>query len=151
MTAAEAIEYLQPIADNASMKHYLTALNLAIDALREKQRMEEMVPLVLKAESTSKVNQMLDELKHLKPTICTADEYVVVVDRRWISVSEQLPTTDGRFMVTIKNKGKYRTEMRNFNHVTQKWESARWVPDNIIAWQQRPEPYRPNCGAKMEG
>lgn len=91
MTAAEAIEYLQPIADNESMKYYRTALNLAIDALREKQRMEEMVPLVLKAESTSRVNQMLDELKHLKPTICTVDEEIEVVDRRWIPVTEKLP------------------------------------------------------------
>lgn len=72
-------------------------------------------------------------------------------NQKWIAVSEQMPKTDGRFMVTIKNRGKYRTEMRNYDHAARKWESARVVPDNIIAWQQRPEPYRPDCGAKMEG
>jgi hypothetical protein len=46
-------------------------------------------------------------------------------------------------MVTIKNKGKRRTEMRNFDFESQTWESERWTTDNIIAWQERPAPYMP--------
>lgn len=34
MNKAEAIEYLQPIADSASLKRYSEALNMAIGALR---------------------------------------------------------------------------------------------------------------------
>lgn len=66
----------------------------------------------------------------------------------WIPVTDSLPKTDGRFMVTIKNRGKYRTEMRNFDYRTQTWESARYISENIVAWQQRPKPYCPN--AKQE-
>ncbi len=35
MTKAEAIAYLQPIADSASLKRYSEALNMAIDALKQ--------------------------------------------------------------------------------------------------------------------
>lgn len=38
MTKAEAIAYLQPIADSASMKTYAEALNMAIEALRAQQK-----------------------------------------------------------------------------------------------------------------
>ncbi len=60
----------------------------------------------------------------------------------WTPVSVALPPKSGRYMVTIKNKGKRRTEMRNFDYESQKWESERWVTDNIIAWQERPAPYK---------
>ncbi len=61
----------------------------------------------------------------------------------WTPCSEALPPKSGRYMVTIKNKGKRRTEMRNFDFESQSWESERWVKDNIIAWQERPAPYVP--------
>ena len=61
----------------------------------------------------------------------------------WIPVTEQLPKTDGRFMVTIKGKsGKPHVEMRNFHAGAQKWESQLgYVEENILAWQARPRPY----------
>lgn len=40
MTRAEAIDYLKPIADSASMKHYRVALNTAIEALQEEKTPE---------------------------------------------------------------------------------------------------------------
>lgn len=62
---------------------------------------------------------------------------------KWIPVTEKLPTTDGRFMVTIKGKsGKPHVEMRNFHAGSQKWESQLgWWEENIMAWQARPRPY----------
>lgn len=62
---------------------------------------------------------------------------------KWIPVAEQLPKTDGRFMVTIKGRsGKPHVEMRNFHAGSQKWESQLgYVEENILAWQQRPRPY----------
>lgn len=60
----------------------------------------------------------------------------------WIPVEKMLPKTNGRFMVTIKSRRKCRTEMRTFDAVSQKWESNCWFPENIIAWRQRPAPYR---------
>ena len=65
------------------------------------------------------------------------------VHNDWTPCSEALPPKSGRYMVTIKNKGKRRNEMRNFDYTSQTWESERFVPDNIIAWQERPAPYMP--------
>lgn len=65
-------------------------------------------------------------------------------DNHWIPVTEQLPKTDGRFMVTIKGKsGKPHVEMRNFHAGAQKWENQyNWPADeNILAWKARPRPY----------
>ena len=64
-------------------------------------------------------------------------------ESRWFPVTEKLPTTDGRFMVTIKGKsGKPHVEMRNFHAGAQKWESQLgWGEENILAWQARPRPY----------
>ena len=81
------------------------------------------------------------QLKYLAEKIPAIDPDVLL--GAWIPVEKMLPKSSGRFMVTIKNRGKYRTEMRNFDAATQKWESDRWIPDNIIAWRQRPAPYRP--------
>ena len=61
----------------------------------------------------------------------------------WTPCNVALPTKSGRYMVTIKNKGKRRTEMRNFDLESKSWESERYVKDNIIAWQERPAPYVP--------
>lgn len=61
----------------------------------------------------------------------------------WTPCDVSLPPKSGRYMVTIKNKGKRRTEMRNFDFESQTWESEHYVKDNIIAWQERPAPYMP--------
>lgn len=55
MTREEAIWYLQPIADSASLPRYAEALNMAIAALREQLRWirvqdalpEELVPVLV--------------------------------------------------------------------------------------------------------
>lgn len=65
--------------------------------------------------------------------------------QEWIPVSERLPTTDGRFMVTIKGRsGKPHVEMRNFHAGAQKWENqSGWgFEENILAWKARPKPYK---------
>ena len=67
-----------------------------------------------------------------------------VTIQQWIPVTERLPTTDGRFMVTIKGRsGKPHVEMRNFHARSQKWENqCGWLSEeNILAWQQRPRPF----------
>ena len=64
-------------------------------------------------------------------------------DNNWVPCEVGLPMKSGRYMVTIKNKGKRRTEMRNFDFASQTWESEHFVKDNIIAWQERPAPYVP--------
>lgn len=64
-------------------------------------------------------------------------------NRGWIPVTEQLPTTDGRFMVTIKSRrGKPHVEMRNFHAGSQTWEHRMGGnQDTVLAWQARPRPY----------
>lgn len=41
MTIKEAIDYLQPIADNAQLAGYREALDVAIDAMREVEHLRE--------------------------------------------------------------------------------------------------------------
>lgn len=72
------------------------------------------------------------------------EEGVVIQDELWVDVNDHLPTSDGRFMVTIKNKGKAHVEMRNFHADSQKWSNDNlWDDDSVIAWQQRPKPFVP--------
>ncbi len=73
-----------------------------------------------------------------------AKQGVVIQDELWIDVRDHLPTSDGRFMVTIKNKGKAHVEMRNFHANTKTWcNDTFWDTDNVIAWQPRPKPFAP--------
>lgn len=46
MTKEEAIWYLQPIADSASLPRYAEALNMAISALREQEHFLEATKMV---------------------------------------------------------------------------------------------------------
>ena len=62
----------------------------------------------------------------------------------WIPVSERLPSSDGRFEVTIKgSKGKRYTEMCNFHKdaTIYKW-GGKWSKANVIAWKERSQPYK---------
>ena len=77
MTYAEAIEYLQPIADSSSLKRYSVALNKAICAMREMQRIEGMKPIVLNAKASAELWQMMQEVKDLKPTIETVEPEII--------------------------------------------------------------------------
>lgn len=43
MTRKEAIEYLRPIADSATLNNYQQALRLALDALEDVEELEEIV------------------------------------------------------------------------------------------------------------
>lgn len=59
----------------------------------------------------------------------------------WISCSDSLPTTDGRFEVTIKgSKGKRYVEMSNYHKESKGLN--KWSNENVIAWRQRAEPYK---------
>lgn len=65
---------------------------------------------------------------------------------RWISVSEGLPSSDGRFEVTVKGcKGKRRVDMCNFyksaDNGCGKWGDA-WNGVNVIAWRERGKPHK---------
>lgn len=63
----------------------------------------------------------------------------VTFNRRWISVAEQLPNTDGRFEVTIKgSKGKRYIAVCNYN---KNANFDKWGNVNVIAWRERDKPY----------
>lgn len=63
----------------------------------------------------------------------------VTFKRRWISVAEQLPNTDGRFEVTIKgSKGKRYIAVCNYN---KNANFDKWGNVNVIAWRERDKPY----------
>lgn len=62
----------------------------------------------------------------------------------WIAVGKELPSSDGRFEVTIKgSKGKRRVEILDFhkNANLYMWGS-KWDDNHVIAWRRRPEPYK---------
>ena len=65
---------------------------------------------------------------------------------RWIPVEERLPSTSGKFEVTIKgSKGKRYVEMCDFQkEAFPDWRwGGRYGTKNVIAWRARPEPYNP--------
>ena len=62
----------------------------------------------------------------------------------WIPADRELPSSDGRFEVTIKaSKGKRRVEMCDFHKEAHgyKW-GHRYDYPNVTAWRKRPEPYK---------
>lgn len=64
----------------------------------------------------------------------------------WIPVSGRLPTSDGRFEVTVKStKGKRHVEMCNFykdaSFEPHKW-GGKYESVNVIAWRSRPHPFK---------
>lgn len=85
-------------------------------------------------------------LKKYEDTGLTPEE---IMDGRiltgWIPVEERLPSTSGRFEVTIKgNKGKRYVEMCDFQkeaHPNWCW-GGRYDTKNVIAWRARPVPYK---------
>lgn len=62
----------------------------------------------------------------------------------WIPCSRELPSSDGRFEVTIKgSKGKRHVEMCNYyKDARVVFGNEKWGGENVIAWRQRPEPYK---------
>jgi len=79
--------------------------------------------------------------------INTIDEAIFALKKQlnnWIPVSETLPTSDGRFEVTIKGKGNRHVGICNFyrsaNEGRGKWGDS-WDGLNVIAWKERSKPY----------
>jgi len=63
----------------------------------------------------------------------------------WIPVSEKLPTSDGKFLVTVKNKGKPHIETAIYNsQACVTFFTDKWSIRGVIAWRQLPTPYKPN-------
>ncbi|WP_321024715.1 hypothetical protein [Eisenbergiella porci] len=63
----------------------------------------------------------------------------------WIPVTERLPSTSGRFEVTIKgSKGKRHVEICDFQkEAFPDWRwGGRYNTKNVIAWRARPVPYK---------
>lgn len=85
-------------------------------------------------------------LKKYEDTGLTPEE---IMDGRiltgWIPVEERLPSTSGRFEVTIKgSKGKRYVELCDFQkeaHPNWCW-GGRYDTKNVIAWRARPVPYK---------
>ena len=140
MTTAEAIMRIQ---DHMSVHrigrypHTLIgeALDKAIEALREMQRREDLKPLIIDAKAASEINQLLDEIKHLKPTICTVDEEIEVVDRRWIPVTEKLPEDNTAVIVATDNGIVFQCL-----YAYDGWDLWEGNEVNITHWQPMPQP-----------
>ena len=80
-----------------------------------------------------------------------SNDIQISFERIWIPVKMFNPISDGRYMVTLKgSRGKYRTEMRNYNVASGTWEHNKDFGE-IIAWQNRPAPYLPKRqGGKVD-
>ena len=61
--------------------------------------------------------------------------------RPWIDVNDKLPTTDGCFEVTVKNKnGKKHIAICDYRHNAVN-KDKKWSMSNVIAWRERDKPY----------
>lgn len=65
-----------------------------------------------------------------------------ILDRKWISVKDKLPTSSGKFEVTIKGYRRRYIDMCHFNSDSQfcPW-GDQWTKPNVIAWRERDKPY----------
>lgn len=79
MTTAEAIKYFEnwKLCLASINLPGLEACNKALEALHFMQGLEEMKPLVIDAKASADLNQMLQEIKHRMPTICTVEPEIV--------------------------------------------------------------------------
>lgn len=108
-----------------------------IDADKLKEYLKDMKASAIKTEIELIMQDMIDKF------------FPKVIDEQptaneWIPVSERLPSSDGRFEVTIKgSKGKRYTEMCNFHKdaTIYKW-GGKWSKANVIAWKERSQPYK---------
>lgn len=62
----------------------------------------------------------------------------------WIPVDRELPSSDGRFEVTIKGtRGKRHVEICNFHKNAKGYPwGSKWDSFHVIAWRKRPEPWK---------
>lgn len=91
--------------------------------------------------------ELLDQIKWERDIALMQLEELgyVLGEKVWIPCDEQLPSSDGRFEVTIKGKnGKRHVEMCNFNKnaTYTPWGIDNWEHGNVIAWRKRPKPYK---------
>lgn len=64
------------------------------------------------------------------------------MERKWIPVTEKLPTSNGKFEVTIKSKSKRYVEMCTYNSQSEIYPwGSKWEKPNVIAWRERDKPY----------
>ena len=64
------------------------------------------------------------------------------MEREWIPVKDKLPTSSGRFEVTIKSKSKRYVDMCNYNSTSEIYPwGSKWEQFNVIAWRERDRPY----------
>ena len=66
-------------------------------------------------------------------------------EKVWFPCDELLPSSDGKFEVTIKGKnGKRHVEMCDFHKDAKHtpWGIDHWEHGNVIAWRKRPKPYK---------
>ncbi|MBD5631168.1 hypothetical protein HYH96_17285 [Clostridium botulinum] len=65
------------------------------------------------------------------------------MERKWIPVIEKLPTSSGKFEVTIKSKKKRYVEICNYNYQSKVYPwGSKWEQVNVIAWRERDKPYQ---------
>lgn len=103
--------------------------------------MNNRIKLVIEALEDLEINS--PETRFEMARIIAINELKKISNSEWIPCSEKLPTTSGRFEVTIKgSKGKRRVEMWNFDKNTNKWGFDKYWSPNVIAWRSRPEPYK---------
>lgn len=64
------------------------------------------------------------------------------MSRKWISVKDKLPTSSGKFEVTIKGWRKRYIEICNYNSESESYPwGSKWAQSNVIAWREQDKPY----------
>jgi len=107
---------------------------------------------MIRDEQCKKVCRIIDNALENRPT--ERDFLIVAVEKafnqlkqsklvkqpeqKWIPCSERLPAENGNYLVTAIWKGKLEVDMDYFQFGCM-WDDYR---DNVIAWQELPEPYR---------
>ena len=60
---------------------------------------------------------------------------------QWIPCSERLPDESGKYLVTIRYEDGYDTDLFKYNSHWREWNDGEMYGGNVIAWQQKPQPW----------
>lgn len=62
----------------------------------------------------------------------------------WHPYPEEKPKDDGRYLVTLKSlDGRLNVIEDYYNELYDKWTTSNCYDWNVIAWADKPEPYKP--------
>ena len=141
------------IPDNINFAYYESPIQRIIEDSHNRIIKEEEHQLMMRISQA--VGFDVDKEELLKAMLYDRDQYAKGYEAglnadRWISVKDQLPEEEGRYLAYIANE--HDNELQYIMTADFFPYRAKWIPDdetasdNVIAWMELPKPYEERSG-----